>query len=477
MTEQIVQQVKDAGVVGAGGAGFPTHVKIAASPEPRRRAQVDTVIANGAECDPLLRCDQQLMANRASEIVEGLRLVMQTSGAERGIIALKREYTSAVAALQSNTHYALRNTVIQYPIPSTQHQGENISLHLLDSHYPAGDEFVLVYEVTGRLVPETGLPLHVGCIVQNVGTLFNIARAQKGIPVTHRLLTVTGAVNEPKTLNLPIGTSIGEAVAWAGGIKIPRWSARTEEDYAVVVGGPMMGRLAEHLSEPIAKTTTGLIVLPKNNAVVRYLGRPLGSWVKRGRSTCDQCRDCTDLCPRYLLGHDLEPHKVMRSINYGLTEPTAIITAAVLCCECRLCEAYACPLELSPMAYYQEIKRQLAAQGWENNVVHKRADLTPHPMREYRHVPMERLAARLGLTEYEECTCPLDEHEYQPRRVTIPLKQHIGAPSQPVVKVGDGVQRGDLIAQIPEGKLGANVHASIAGQVEAVTGEHIVIAA
>ena len=459
MAEEIVQKVKDAGVVGAGGAGFPTYVKIA--------ARVDTVIANGAECDPLLRCDQQLMANRASEIVEGLRLVMQASGAERGVIALKREYTSAVAALQPN---------IQYPAPNTQHQGGNISLHLLESHYPAGDEFVLVYEVTGRLVPETGLPLHVGCIVQNVGTLFNIALAQKGIPVTHRLLTVTGAVNEPRTMNLPIGTSIGEAVAWAGGIKLPRWSARTEEDYAVVVGGPMMGKLAQDLSEPVTKTTTGLIVLPRNSVVVRYLGRPLGSWVKRGRSTCDQCRDCTDLCPRYLLGHDLEPHKVMRSINYGLTEPTAVVTAAVLCCECRLCEAYACPLELSPMAYFKEIKRQLAAQGWQN-IVHKRADLTPHPMREYRRVPMERLVAKLGLSEYQECTCPLDEQEYRPRRVTIPLKQHIGTPSQPVVQTGDKVQRGDLIARIPEGELGANVHAATSGRVEAVTGEHIVIVA
>jgi len=473
MAEKIIQKVKEAGVIGAGGAGFPSHVKIA--------AEVDTVIANGAECDPLLRSDQQLMANRAPEIIEGLRLVVQASGAERGIIALKREYADAVAALQSNI----------------QHQGENVSLHLMESHYPAGDEFVLVYEVTGRLVPETGLPLHVGCIVQNVGTLFNIARAQKGIPVTHRLLTVTGAVNEPKTMNLPVGTSIGEAVAWAGGIKIPRWTTRTEEDYAVAVGGPMMGRLAQDLSESITKTTTGLIVLPRNNVVVRYLGRPLRSWVKRGRSTCDQCRDCTDLCPRYLLGHDLEPHKVMRSINYGLTEPTAVITAAVLCCECRLCEAYACPLELSPMAYYKEIKRQLAAppsspptpalskveglggkEGgqWEN-IVHKRSDLTPHPMREYRRVPMKRLVARLGLAEYEECTCRLDEREYRPQRVTIPLQQHIGALSQPVVTTGDTVQRGDLIARIPEGKLGANVHASISGRVETVTGEHIVIVA
>ena len=166
----------------------------------------------------------------------------------------------------------------------------------------------------------------------------------------------------------------------------------------------------------------------------------------------------------------------MRAINYGLERPADKVTAAVLCCECRLCEAYACPLELSPMAYYVSIKQELQAQGWINQV-HKRADFQPHPMREYRLVPTHRLIARLGLTEWEHQNCPLDESDYRPARVSIPLEQHIGAPARPVVSVGQHVEVGDLIAEIPEGQLGANVHASITGRVEKVSESAIEIVA
>jgi len=442
MSPNLVEAVRAAGVVGAGGAGFPTHVKLA--------AKVDTVIANGAECDPLLQCDQRLMESRAAEIVRGLRLAMEATGAKRGILALKKEYAGATAAL--------RRAIGGQP---------DLSLWLLDSRYPAGDEFVLVYEATGRLVPEAGLPLQVGCLVHNVQTLYNVARAERGAAVTHRLLTVAGAVARPVTLWVPLGTAIGQVVAWAGGVQPPRWSERTADDYAVVVGGPMMGHVATGLDQPVTKTTSGLLVLPRDGVVVRFLTRPRTSWVRRGISTCDQCRDCTDLCPRYLLGHNLRPHEVMRAIHYGLERPADQVTAAVLCCECRLCEAYACPLELSPMSYYVAIKRELRAQGWVNQV-HRRADLQPHPMRDDRLVPTGRLIARLGLSEWEHQLCPLDEGDYRPARVRIPLQQHIGVPAEPVVAAGDRVAVGDLIARIPEGKLGANLHASLAGRVTGV---------
>jgi Na+-translocating ferredoxin:NAD+ oxidoreductase RnfC subunit len=446
MDQDLVEAVRAAGVVGAGGAGFPTHVKIA--------AQVDTVIANGAECDPLLQCDQWLMERWATELVRGVRLAMEATGARRGILALKKEYKAAIVSLQRAM--------------SGQTGQPNLSLLLMESRYPAGDEFVLVYEATGRVVPETGLPLHVGCLVQNVQTFLNIARATKGAAVTHRLLTVAGAVARPVTLWVPVGTCFRDVLSWAGGVQPPRWSERTADDYALVVGGPMMGRVAEALDEPVTKTVSGLLVLPRDNVVVRYMTRSQASWVRRGMSTCDQCRDCTDLCPRYLLGHNLQPHEVMRAINYGLERPADKVTAAVLCCECRLCEAYACPLELSPMAYYVAVKRELQVQGWANEV-HKRTDLKPHPTREYRLVPSKRLIARLGLSEWEHQACPLDEANYRPARVSIPLRQHIGAPAKPVVAVGDRMAVGDLIAEIPEGKLGANVHASIAGRVAHVS--------
>jgi Na+-translocating ferredoxin:NAD+ oxidoreductase RnfC subunit len=454
MARDLVETVQAAGVVGAGGAGFPTHVKIA--------ARVDTVIANGVECDPLLQCDQRLMESRAAEMVRGMKLVMEATGAKRGIVAIKKSYRGAEAAL--------RQAIGSLP------DQQAWSLCSLESRYPVGDEFVLVYEATGRLVPETGLPLDVGCLVQNSQTLFNIARAEQGAPVTHRLLTVTGAVARPVTLWAPVGTAIGEVLAWAGGVQPPRWSGRTADDYAVVVGGPMMGRVAAAPDEPVLKTTSGLIVLPRDNVVVRYMTRSQKSWVRRGISTCDQCRDCTDLCPRYLLGHNLQPHEVMRAINYGLSRPADKVTAAVLCCECRLCEAYACPLELSPMAYYVSIKGELRTQSWVNEV-HKRTDFEPHPTRAYRLVPTRRLIARLGLTEWQDQSCPLDEADYRPQRVRIPLQQHIGAPASPAVSVGDRVVAGDVVAGIPEGKLGANVHASISGRISGVGGGVVEIVA
>lgn len=452
--QELAAAVRAAGVVGAGGAGFPSHVKIG--------ARVDTVIANGAECDPLLQCDQRLMESRATEVVRAMRLVMEATGARRGILALKEKYATATAALQR----ALQ----------AQGQDGGLSLLLLESRYPAGDEFVLVYEATGRLVPETGLPLEVGCLVQNVQTLFNIARAERGAPVTHRLLTVAGAVARPVTLWAPVGTAVRDLLAWAGGIQLPRWSERSGEDYAAVLGGPMMGRVAASLDEPVTKTTSGLLILPRDGAVVRYLTRSRQSWVRRGMSTCDQCRDCTDLCPRYLLGHNLRPHEVMRAIGYGQARPADKVTAAVLCCECRLCEAYACPLELSPMSYYVSIKQQLRTQGWVNKV-HKRGDLAPHPMRAYRLVPTDRLIARLGLTEWQHQICSLDEADFRPARVCIPLRQHIGVAAVPRVASGDRVAVGDLIAQIPDGQLGANVHASIAGRIAEVSDQAIQIEA
>jgi Na+-translocating ferredoxin:NAD+ oxidoreductase RnfC subunit len=245
----------------------------------------------------------------------------------------------------------------------------------------------------------------------------------------------------------------------------------------VVTGGPMMGRVATDVQEPVTRTTSGVLVLRRSGAVVRNLTTPARNWVRRGRSTCDQCRDCTELCPRYLLGHSLQPHEVMRSINYGLTAKPEIITRAVLCCECRLCEAFACPLELSPMAYYRGIKQELSAAGWRNTQ-HRRIDLTPVANRVYRLIPTHRLLQRLSLQEYEKRGAPLDLQPYAPRQVTIPLRLPLAAaaPSLPIVSVGDVVRQGQPIAEIPEGKLGARVHASITGQVLEITdGRHISI--
>lgn len=455
--EEVVERVKAAGIVGAGGAGFPTHVKLVAK-------NVDTVIANGAECEPMLRCDQQLMAAHPELVIRGMRLVMQAVGAQRGLIAVKAHYIHAVAALEAE---------LDRQKDSDDARAWPVSLYIIEkSVYPAGDEFCLVYEVTGRLIPEAGLPLNVGCVVQNVGTLANIARAvDDGTPVTHRYVTINGEVRSPRTVYAPLGMSFDKVLELAGGY------TRADSELRVVVGGPMTGHLVSDLkAETITKTTGGILVLPAENEVVRFMSRSLDLWTKRGKASCDQCRDCTVLCPRHLLGHGFSPHEIMRAGAYGINVKNDVLTGAVLCCECRLCEAYSCPLELSPMQFYKKMKRELAASGWKNDV-HRHADLTPDESREGRLVPTERLVARLGVGIYHAGTVDWDESDVRADRVSISLKQHIGVPAAPVVAVGDAVTAGQLIASPPEGKLGANIHASIAGRVTSVTDKAIAIEA
>ena len=426
--KEIIERVKDAGVVGAGGAGFPTHVKL--------EAKVEYVIANGAECEPLLRIDQQLMAIQADKVIKGLRIVMEATGAKKGFIALKEKYKEAIAALTSHI----------------THPTSPIELFILGDFYPAGDEQILVYEVLKRIVPEGGIPLQVGVVVDNIGTLINIADAIEGRPVTHRYLTISGAVKKPKSVKVPVGMSVKEVIKLAE----PKM-----EDFSILDGGPMMGKLIEDLDSPVMKTTTGLIVLPKDHNVIMNKTLEMRK-ILRKTMLCMQCTDCTELCPRYLIGHSLKPHKIMRHVGYEMRKELNDITAAFLCSECGLCNLYACPFGLSPLRVNQEIKKELTGARVKNP--HKEAPEEAHSMIEYRKVPTERIISRIGVEEYN-VAAPLEKREYRTNFVRIPLSQHVGARSVPVVKLNDKVKVGDLLADIPRGALGARIHASIEGKI------------
>ncbi|MCX6358058.1 MAG: 4Fe-4S dicluster domain-containing protein, partial [Candidatus Aureabacteria bacterium] len=184
------------------------------------------------------------------------------------------------------------------------------------------------------------------------------------------------------------------------------------------------------------------------------------------REFCCQCNLCTLICPRYLLGHELYPHLIMRSVLFGLPFPAgAGQTSAHLCCECELCGLYACPMELPIARINGNIKRNLKALGWEA----RKKGVAPQPrlLRAQTRVATQRLVYRLGLAPYTGEVAQL-EKPCAPRRVRIPLKQNAGAPAVPRVKVGDRVKRGQLIGEIPDGKLGARHHASISGVVKEV---------
>ena len=424
--------IEQNGVVGAGGAGFPAAVKL--------RRQAETYIVNAAECEPLLHKDKELLLHYGAEMLAGLRTAMDRVGARRGVIGIKEKYDDVMRALE--------------PLLSS-----DMEICPLRDVYPAGDEFVLVYDVTGRVIPPGGLPLDVGAVVSNVETLINIARNR---PVTHKYLTVAGAVAEPVTLHVPVGMAIGEVIAAAGGA--------TASPFEVLVGGAMMAHLAQGLHQPVTKTTGGLIVLPRDHALIR---RYLRTWIAQdriGKSACDQCSFCTELCPRYLLGHPIEPHKAMRALCFA-PEKDRLMMGTLYCCECNLCSLFSCPEDLDPKdvcAHDKKIARQRGL-GWQG----RPEDIQAHPMANHRRIPTHRLMAKLGLTGFRNVG-PLEDRGLAPRRIVVPLQQHVGAPAVPTVRPGEAVHAGDLIAAPPAGKLGANIHTSISGTVRAVNGAVVI---
>ncbi|MBP2646168.1 MAG: Respiratory-chain dehydrogenase domain 51 kDa subunit [Firmicutes bacterium] len=432
MVEEILAAVKDAGVVGAGGAGFPTHVKI--------KAQAELVIANGSECEPLLRTNEQLMIHSAEGIINGLKLVMTATGAKEGVIGLKEKHTEAVRILQK----------------AVQDSGEgNIRLFLLSDMYPAGDEQVLVYEVTGRIVPEGGIPLQVGVVVSNVETLLNVAEAVKGHGVIEKYVTVTGAVNCPVTLKVPVGTFVHEMIAAAGGTSVA--------DYAIIDGGPMMGKIVAE-GAAVTKLTGGLIVLPLTHTLILQKTTSIKIMLNRAKAICCSCRACTESCPRHLLGHSLEPHRIMQVVGSG-TKSLAVLTQVLLCSQCGVCDTFGCIMGLSPRRINQEIKEILSKVGLKKQ--YNAQPVRARNKREYHLVPTSRIVSRLGLGAYN-VPAPLDTNKVMtPGEVAILLSQHIGAPSVPVVQTGEWVSKGQLIAAIPEeAVVGANIHASIEGSVD-----------
>lgn len=434
--DEIREHVRAAGVVGAGGAGFPAHVKL--------QAQVEIFLVNAAECEPMLKVDQQLMWQQAARLVRGVQYAMTATGAREGVIALKEKYRRAIDAL-------------------TPLLPAGIRLHILPDVYPAGDEVLTIWMATGRRVAPAALPASVGVAVNNVQTVLNIARAvEQQFPVTRRTLTVNGAVARPLTVTVPIGMSLREVLALAGGA--------TVDDPGFINGGPMMGGLITSLDNPVTKTTGGLLVLPKSHPLIQRRMQDERTVLSVARTVCEQCRLCTDLCPRHLIGHELSPHLLVRAVNFHQAATPQLLLSALTCSECNVCESVACPVGISPMRINRMLKRELRAQNQRYEGPLNLSD----EMAKYRLVPVKRLIAKLGLSPwYQEA--PLVEEEPSVEKVTLQLRQHIGASAVPTVAVGERVTRGQCVADVPPGALGAPVHASIDGIVSAISEQAITV--
>jgi Na+-translocating ferredoxin:NAD+ oxidoreductase RnfC subunit len=433
----LAEQVKQAGVVGAGGGGFPTHVKLA--------ARADTVIANGAECEPLLHKDAVIMEEHAAALVRGLELAVAATGAKEGVIGIKGKKKHAVAAVTAAC------------------QGTNVRVQLLGDYYPAGDEYDLVYNVTGKLIPPGGIPLAVGVVVNNVETFVNIAAAAAGQPLTEKMLTIAGAVKSPVTLRVPIGTTLRDCIAASGGL--------TTDDPVLCLGGLMMGQTTDDLDTPVTKTTTGVVILPRDHHIIERKLKPNQIQAKIGKSACDQCRYCTEYCPRFLLGYAVEPHQVMRTLAFTATGAAQFNQWAAMCCSCGLCTLYSCPEELFPKEACDDAKAELrrAQIKWTGPMNPK-----PHPMGDGRRVPIKSLTRKLHVQDYD-LPAPLSAQTISPSRLVLPLKQSAGTACLPKVRSGDRVAAGQVLGEPAANALGAILHAPRAATVRAVTEQQIIL--
>ncbi len=296
--EELKEKIKNAGIVGLGGAAFPTAVKLS----PPKEKPIDTVIINGAECEPYLTADYRLMIERPSEVIEGLRILMKVLGVNKGFIGIENNKPDAIERMKEAAA-----------------GDRNIEVCALEVKYPQGAEKMLIKAITGREVPPRGLPMDVATVVQNVGTAFAIYEAVRfGKPLIERVVTVTGeGIRRPSNLMVRIGTLISELINHCGGF--------VNGAGKVIAGGPMMGFALGTLDVPVTKGTSGILAIPEEGVIHAEDFKP-----------CIRCGRCIDICPMGLMPSILsvlsEKGHYEDMKDYNLFD----------CFECGSC-AYVCP--------------------------------------------------------------------------------------------------------------------------------------
>ena len=432
--------MREHGIVGAGGAGFPSYGKLAEG--------ADILLINAIECEPLIYTDLTLMQEKLYDIAAGMRYVMEYLNIPTGLLAVKG-YRAEHLGLADGQVLA-----------------DGVRIKYAPNVYPMGDEINLIYTVTGRLVKPGNLPITRGVIVYNAETVYNIARAVRdGLPVTEKWVTIGGNVPEVKCVKVPVGMGIADVLR-AVNVTVPA-------NHIIIDGGPSMGNIVP-LSGIVTKTTKSLLILPNTAPAVYTKQRTAEENLRMAASLCCQCTRCTDMCPRHLMGYPLEPHKMVRSTLAAAQATPELIKTASLCCSCDICGTFACCQGISPMQVIKEYKKILGKNKMRY-VAGPNEEFSAHPDREFRMLNAAKWKSMLGVAQYDRYPTFVPE-KLVAKQVEIKMSQHIGAPSIPCVQVGDTVTENQLIANAAEG-LSLPQYASISGRVVFVDNTKIVIQA
>jgi Na+-translocating ferredoxin:NAD+ oxidoreductase RnfC subunit len=432
--EDKITLIRNKGVVGAGGGGFPTYQKLI-----KAKDKIDTIIANGAECEPLLSTDKYLLSTFPEKVINGLEIVQDITKAKNIIIAFKKKQAY------------LFETLI------TLSKSKQFKIYLLEDLYPVGDEIDLCFSVTGRIPPPRGLPLNVGVLVQNVTTLSQIFEAINNKPVIRRFVSIIGAIKNPGIYNLPIGTNFKDIISECGGITAKNWG--------IIDGGPMTGVKREEKDMVVRKTTSAILVVEKTHPSWTCQEMPFEDQIWRSRAVCDSCRICTETCPRVLLGYPIDPQRIILALNYQKDDLETL--GALLCSGCNVCTLIACPEKISVKIINTMLSKYI------NKYLKEAASRLfakvnpPRPEREYRLYSKDLILARLGFKEQD-----LEyQGDFEPNSVKLPLDKELLS----TVSVGQKVKEGDIVAIPPKESLYVPLHASISGEVVSIDSQYIEI--
>ena len=428
--------MQEHGIIGAGGAGFPSYAKLAEG--------ADLLLINGSECEPLLYTDYIILKNEMSMVLSGISRVLTSANIPKAMLCIKA-HTAKRLALEDGERLS-----------------DKVYIRVLPDVYPIGDEVSLIYEAAGRLVKPGKLPISVGVIVYNVETMYNLGRAERFCePVIDKWVTVGGNIEKSVVVKVPVGTKISDLFV--------RLNINVPEDHTVLDGGPSMGKVINPATSVVSKTTKSILILPDYTQAIASKKINDKMAVARAETACCQCTRCTDMCPRNLLGYPLEPHKMVRTAMGAAEVMPIMVLSATLCCGCGVCESLACSQGISPRAVIANYKGVLAKNKLRFNL---EGNYITKEEREYRMIPSDKWASTLGVKVFDR-VADFDGEIKDFKRVEIPLSRHIGAPSIPTVSDGDIVARGEVIARAADG-LSIPAHASISGRVTLGEGKIII---
>ncbi len=432
-SSEFINLLRENGVVGGGGGSFPTYKKFSFN-------NLDTLIINGVECEPLLYSDYFLVKERFEEIIFTLQRLQEIFNFRDIFFTLKKKRLELADFLRKKDIENIKN----------------LKFYLFEDIYPAGDEQIIIKAIKGITLPSFKLPGDYGIVVLNLQTLVFISEAIRGKPAIRRFVTVSGLVKNPLVFDVPIGTKIKDLIDISGGYLV--------DNPVIFAGGVMMGGIIGE-SFSIKKGTTGIIVIAGDSKLMVEKKTSADIFSKKARSVCDGCMECTLFCSRNLIGKKIRPHLIMRYSEDYLSGRRSIPSEVFNCSECGLCYVYSCPLGLSPRKVIKSLKEKS-----KRDVVE---DFDESENFLFKIPPSYKIKKRLEIEDVK----PNFHGVYNPSIISVDIKQSKGFSPKPIVKDGEFVLTGEKICKMSQNKLGVPLHSPVTGKIVYIDGQKIKIEA